>query len=31
VLTSAEWDHPDVFADRAAVLAAFEGVDPAGG
>jgi UDP-N-acetylmuramate--alanine ligase len=24
VLTSAEWDHPDVFADRAAVLAAFE-------
>ncbi len=25
VLTSAEWDHPDVFADRAAVLAAFEG------
>jgi UDP-N-acetylmuramate--alanine ligase len=39
VLTSAEWDHPDVFADRGAVLAAFEawigqmaGVDgPAGG
>jgi UDP-N-acetylmuramate--alanine ligase len=25
ILTSAEWDHPDVFADRAAVLAAFEG------
>ncbi|MEX2011301.1 MAG: cyanophycin synthetase [Chloroflexota bacterium] len=24
VLTSAEWDHPDVFADRAAVTAAFE-------
>jgi UDP-N-acetylmuramate--alanine ligase len=24
VLTSAEWDHPDVFTDRAAVLAAFE-------
>jgi UDP-N-acetylmuramate--alanine ligase len=24
VLTSAEWDHPDVFRDRAAVLAAFE-------
>jgi UDP-N-acetylmuramate--alanine ligase len=24
ILTSAEWDHPDVFADRAAVLAAFE-------
>ena len=24
MLTSAEWDHPDVFADRAAVLAAFE-------
>lgn len=24
VLTSAEWDHPDVFLDRAAVLAAFE-------
>ena len=24
VLTSAEWDHPDVFADRAAVLEAFE-------
>jgi UDP-N-acetylmuramate--alanine ligase len=24
VLTSAEWDHPDVFADRAAVLTAFE-------
>lgn len=23
VLTSAEWDHPDVFADREAVLAAF--------
>ena len=28
VLTSAEWDHPDVFADRAAVLAAFEALDP---
>ncbi len=24
ILTSAEWDHPDVFADRAAVIAAFE-------
>ncbi|HEV7809832.1 MAG TPA: cyanophycin synthetase [Candidatus Limnocylindrales bacterium] len=24
VVTSAEWDHPDVFVDRAAVLAAFE-------
>jgi UDP-N-acetylmuramate--alanine ligase len=24
VLTSAEWDHPDVFADRAAVIAAFD-------
>ena len=24
VLTSAEWDHPDVFEDRAAVVAAFE-------
>jgi UDP-N-acetylmuramate--alanine ligase len=24
VLTSAEWDHPDVFADRAAVIAALE-------
>ncbi len=24
VLTSAEWDHPDVFADRGAVLEAFE-------
>ena len=24
VLTSAEWDHPDVFEDQAAVLAAFE-------
>ncbi len=24
VVTSAEWDHPDVFADRAAVGAAFE-------
>ena len=24
VLTSAEWDHPDVFADRDAVLGAFE-------
>jgi UDP-N-acetylmuramate--alanine ligase len=24
VLTSAEWDHPDVFADVAAVVAAFE-------
>ena len=23
VLTSVEWDHPDVFADRAAVVAAF--------
>jgi UDP-N-acetylmuramate--alanine ligase len=25
VLTSCEWDHPDVFADRAAVEAAFTG------
>jgi UDP-N-acetylmuramate--alanine ligase len=25
VITSAEWDHPDVFADRAAVVSAFEG------
>lgn len=25
VLTSIEWDHPDVFADTAAVSAAFEG------
>jgi UDP-N-acetylmuramate--alanine ligase len=24
IVTSAEWDHPDVFADRDAVLAAFE-------
>ncbi|HET9614766.1 MAG TPA: cyanophycin synthetase, partial [Candidatus Limnocylindrales bacterium] len=24
VLTSAEWDHPDVFPDRAAVIAAFD-------
>ena len=24
ILTSAEWDHPDVFADREAVLGAFE-------
>jgi UDP-N-acetylmuramate--alanine ligase len=24
VLTSAEWDHPDVFADRSAVIDAFE-------
>ncbi len=24
VLTSAEWDHPDVFADRRAVIGAFE-------
>jgi UDP-N-acetylmuramate--alanine ligase len=24
VLTSAEWDHPDVFEDRGAVIAAFE-------
>ena len=24
ILTSAEWDHPDVFADRAAVADAFE-------
>jgi len=24
ILTSAEWDHPDVFADRQAVLTAFE-------
>jgi UDP-N-acetylmuramate--alanine ligase len=34
VLTSAEWDHPDVFADEAAVLDAFEGwirrMQPAG-
>ena len=25
VVTSAEWDHPDVFADRDAVVAAFDG------
>jgi UDP-N-acetylmuramate--alanine ligase len=25
IVTSAEWDHPDVFADRAAVVAAFDG------
>ena len=25
-LTTAEWDHPDVFADEAAVLAAFDGM-----
>jgi UDP-N-acetylmuramate--alanine ligase len=25
VVTNIEWDHPDVFADRAAVIAAFEG------
>jgi UDP-N-acetylmuramate--alanine ligase len=25
ILTSVEWDHPDVFADRAAVADAFEG------
>jgi UDP-N-acetylmuramate--alanine ligase len=24
VVTSAEWDHPDVFADRTAVIAAFD-------
>ena len=24
IVTSAEWDHPDVFADRAAVVTAFE-------
>ena len=24
VVTSAEWDHPDVFADRAAVIASFD-------
>jgi UDP-N-acetylmuramate--alanine ligase len=24
IVTSAEWDHPDVFADRAAVVGAFE-------
>lgn len=24
IVTSAEWDHPDVFADRTAVVAAFE-------
>jgi UDP-N-acetylmuramate--alanine ligase len=24
IVTSAEWDHPDVFADRSAVVAAFE-------
>jgi len=24
VMTSAEWDHPDVFADRASVIAAFD-------
>ncbi len=36
IVTSAEWDHPDVFADRAAVVAAFDGwlrgaADPASG
>jgi UDP-N-acetylmuramate--alanine ligase len=25
IVTSIEWDHPDVFADRAAVVTAFEG------
>jgi UDP-N-acetylmuramate--alanine ligase len=25
VVTSADWDHPDVFADRAAVVASFDG------
>jgi UDP-N-acetylmuramate--alanine ligase len=25
ILTTAEWDHPDVFADRDAVIGAFEG------
>ena len=25
ILLNAEWDHPDVFADEAAVLAAFDG------
>jgi UDP-N-acetylmuramate--alanine ligase len=25
IVTSAEWDHPDVFADRPAVIAAFDG------
>jgi UDP-N-acetylmuramate--alanine ligase len=25
IVTSAEWDHPDVFADQAAVVATFEG------
>jgi UDP-N-acetylmuramate--alanine ligase len=25
VVTSAEWDHPDVFADRSAVIDAFDG------
>src|SRR5258706_11822757 len=25
VVTNVEWDHPDVFADRAAVIGAFEG------
>lgn len=25
ILTSADWDHPDVFADRQAVIDAFEG------
>ena len=29
VLTSVEWDHPDVFADRAAVIDAFEALDRA--
>ena len=24
IVTSAEWDHPDVFADRLAVVAAFD-------
>lgn len=25
IVTSAEWDHPDVFADRSAVVASFDG------
>jgi UDP-N-acetylmuramate--alanine ligase len=31
VVTSAEWDHPDVFADRSAVVAAFDRWLRAGG
>ena len=31
IVTSAEWDHPDVFPDRAAVVATFDGWLRAGG